>query len=57
MHTSTLKLVYVYSKLIHVLAKTGGHGLPKHVGGHCAYKLISIHLCAFVGTIIVYIFE
>jgi len=28
---------------------------PKHVGIHSVYKLISIYLCAFAGTIIVYI--
>jgi hypothetical protein len=29
-------------------------GWPKHVGVHCVYKLISVYLCAFIGTIIVY---
>ena len=27
---------------------------PKHEGAHCVHKLISIYLCAYVGTIIVY---
>jgi hypothetical protein len=26
---------------------------PKHVGGHCIYKLISVCLCAFVSSTIV----
>ena len=30
-----------------------GHIWPKHVGGHCLYKLISIYLCAFVGMTII----
>jgi fumarate reductase subunit C len=28
------------------------HGLPKHVKGHCIYRLILIYLCAYVGNII-----
>jgi len=28
---------------------------PKHVGGHCVCKLISVCLCAFVSSTIVYI--
>jgi hypothetical protein len=31
------------------------HGWLKHAGVHCVYKPISLYLCAFVGTVIVYI--
>jgi hypothetical protein len=30
------------------------HFCPKHVEGQCLYELISIHLCAFYGTTIIY---
>ena len=33
------------------------HGWPKLVGNHYVYKLISIYLCAFAGTIIVYMYS
>ena len=28
-------------------------GQLKHIGGHCVYKVISVHLCALLGTTIV----
>jgi len=31
------------------------HGRPKHVAVYCVHKLISVYLCASVGTIVVYI--
>ena len=31
------------------------HDWLKHAGVHCIYKLISIYLCAYIGTITVYI--
>jgi hypothetical protein len=37
--------------LFHTLLCT--HVWPKHVAGHCIHKLISLHMCAFVGTAIV----
>jgi hypothetical protein len=33
------------------------HGWPKHIGGHSVYTLISMHLCACVGTTIIYIYK
>jgi len=32
------------------------HGWPKHIGGHSVYTLILMHLCACVGTTIIYIY-
>lgn len=29
------------------------HGWPKHIGGHSGYTLISMHLCACVGTTVI----
>ena len=31
------------------------HGWPKNAGIHYVFKLISIYLCAFAGTIIIYV--
>ena len=31
------------------------HGWLKHAGVHCVYKLISIYLCAYVETDVIYI--
>jgi len=33
------------------------HGLPKHLGSHCLCQLISIFLCASIGTTVVYIYS
>jgi hypothetical protein len=47
MTTSILKLVYMHIEIINVLAK--------YLGVRCKYTLISIYLCAIIGTIIVYV--
>jgi hypothetical protein len=47
MRPSILKLVYIHNEILHILAN--------YLGVHCEYTLISVYVCAIVGTIIVYV--